>query len=447
MDAPEADGSTDNGVEKETDEKPAQDSKPASEWLFEGYARIGYRLRYTREYTDATEEDQDVRGILSLSLEDREKKPRFSFNLLGSFNLDVDGDPAGGCGPYCDVYNSYESNLKAQLYSAYIESRFDGTKLFVGRQSVYRGESLDFDGVRAEHRIVKDVNLSAYGGIPSNYWESSHDGDHFAGGGAELGVPKIFSLRADYVHIRDKKTMEPDDPVAKDNLVIISGKYLELKPLSVYGLYSTVNGDERRAMVRAKWADKANRLLVSASFLRQNKTLTDYSTELSPYYVVLADYAPYYKYKLMVLKGLSRNFEIEAGADFRELADDSDEGMLNHSYERFYGGFHLKKILKKKVDLTLMAEKWNASDTNDMVVVEGLVKLSLGKKLAVRIGSDFSRYVYDYSFKEERENVYCTFVRADYRFSGAGKFRFRYSFNGDEREDYHLFEASLIFSW
>jgi len=432
-------------TEKAATQSGGKNNSPG--WLFEGFARLGYKLRYTREYSDSTEEDQDIRGILSLSLRDREKKPKHSINLLGSFNIDTDGSPGGGTGPFRDANSSYRSSANAMLYSAYVESSFSKTRLFIGRQSVYRGESLDFDGIRAEHRAGKNLNLSLYGGIPSNFWESSPESDHFGGGGVEVGIPKKYSLRTDYIHIRDKKTYEPGKPAAKDNLIIISGKYRRFKPLDIYCLYSTVNGNERRALFRAKWIDKKNRLLINASVIRQHVMLADYSTEISPFVFVLAEYSPYYRYKLMMLKGLGSRFEIEAGADLRSLIESDDEGMLNHSYERYYAGVHFKKLLKKKLDLTLMAEKWNTLSGNHITAIEGLAKLYAGRKLIFRIGSDFSKYIYDYNFDEERENVYSAFARADYKVSRTSTIRFKYSFNRDDREDYNLFELSLILKW
>jgi hypothetical protein len=423
------------------------EKESGSEWLLDGYARLGYRLRYTREYSDATEEDQDIRGILSLSLSDHEKKPAFSLSILGSFNLDVDGSPSGGAGHYRDVYNSYSGNFKAQLYSAYVESHQGDARLFLGRQFVYRGESLDFDGLRAEYKLSKNVNISGYAGIPSNLWESSHEGDHFAGGGLELGIPEVLSLRADYIHIRDKKTYEPGEPVSKDNLTVITAKYVKHKPFTLYCLYSMVNGRERRMLLRAKWVDKKRRLAVSASMLRQNVALADYSTELSPFYIVLAEYEPYFRYRFMMLKGLSNSLDIEIGADIRVLVDSADEGMLNHSYERYYGGVHLKGLLGGKVDVTLMAERWDSLGRPDRNAIEGVIKYKPSRSLAIRLGTEFSKYVYDYNFEEERENVYSAYFRADYKLSKTIGVRFRYSYNSDERKDYNLFEISLILNW
>jgi hypothetical protein len=345
------------------------------------------------------------------------------------------------------VYDSHSGNFNATLYSAYIESHQGKCKFFLGRQAVYRGESLDFDGLRAECRLAQNLNASAYGGIPSNFWESSHEGDHFAGGGLEFGVPKVFSVRGDYIHIRDKLTYEPQEPVARDNLLVFTGKYVRLKPLVIDCLYSGVNGEQRRAMLRAKWLDKKKGLVISASMLRQNTALTSYSTEISPYYVVLAEYDPYYRYRLMFLKSLGEHIEVEAGADIRRLLDSDDEGMLNHSYERYYCGIHLKKLLRKKLDLTVMAEKWNATGRSDRTALEGFVKFAATDKLDIRVGSDFSRYLYDYNFNEEKENVYSTFVRADYAFSRAASIRVKYSLNRDDREDYNVIEAYLIFKW
>lgn len=436
----------DEAEKKEAGEEEEKESDSEG-WILEGYARLGHRLRFTRRYSDATEEDQDARGILSLSLSDREKKPRFSLNLLGSFNLDTDGSPHGGSGPYRDVCDSYSGNFNAQIYSAYAEYRQEKCKLFVGRQAIYRGESLDFDGLRAECRLAQKLNVSVYGGIPSNFWESSHEGDHFAGGGLEFGVPKVFSVRGDYIHIRDKMTREPEEPVAKDNLLIFTGKYIRLKPLTIDCLYSSVNGEQRRALLRARWLDKKNGFILSASVLRQNVALARYSTELSPYYVILAEYAPYCRYRLMILKRLCDRLEVEVGADARRLLDKDDEGMLNHSYERYYGGFHLKKLLKGKIDFTIMVEQWNATGRSDRTAIEGLVKFKAGKNLTLRAGSDFSKYLYDYNFSDEKENVYSTFVRADYKLSRTAGVRLKYSFNRDDREDYNVIEAYLILNW
>jgi len=418
-------------------------------WVLTGYANLGYRLRYTYGYIDSTEEDQDIRGLLSLSIKDRERDERFKFYMLANLNLDIDGRPAGGYGPYRDVYDTYRGNFKSQVYSAYLESRCShlNTTFTLGRQSIYRGESLDFDGLHAEYRASKNLNFSLYGGIPSNFWESSHKGDSFAGGGVEAGTPKKFSLRCDYVHIRDKKTYEPGEPVAKDDLVILSGKYLVLKPFSLYGLYSRLEGKERRALVRAKWADAKHGLLVSATFLRQNVTLMDYSTELSPYHVVLAEYAPYYRYKAMALKELGEHLSIEAGIDIRKLQDDADEGMLNHSYEKFYSSVHLVKLLDNKMDVSVSVEKWNASGHYDKTAIEGMVKVRVSPELKVRFGSDFSKYKYDYNLQQERENVSGFFARADYKFSPAASLRFKYSLERDEREVFNLLEFSLILSW
>ena len=435
-----------NPDKKEEEESPEKDDCTET-WILEGYARLGHRLRFTREYSDVTKEDQDTRGILSFSLSDREKKPQFSLNVLANFNLDTDGSPHEGSGPYRDAYYSDSGNLTAKLYSAYIESHQGNCKFFVGRQAVYRGESLDFDGLRAECRLGKNFNVSAYGGIPSNFWESSHEGDHFAGGGLEFGLQKVLSLRGDYIHIRDKMTYETGEPVARDNLFIFTGKYIRFKPLTVDFLYSSVNGGQRRGMLRAKWLDKKKGLLLSASMLRQNVALTQYSTEISPYYVILAEYAPYYRYRFLALKTLGKHVEVETGADIRKLLDHDDEGMLNHSYERYYGGIHIKKLLKKKLDFTVMAEKWNAAGRSDRTALEGFVKFAPSKKLAFRVGSDFSRYLYDYNFNEEKENVYSTFVRVDYRLSTTASLRLKYSFNRDDREDYNVIEAYLILNW
>jgi hypothetical protein len=257
----------------------------------------------------------------------------------------------------------------------------------------------------------------------------------------------VFSLRADYIHIRDKMTCVPQEPVARDNLLVFSGKYIRFKPLTIDCLYSSVNGQQRRALFRARWLDKKNGLVLSGSILRQNVALADYSTEISPYSVVLAEYAPYYRYRLMVLKGLGKHLEVETGADIRRLLDRDDEGMLNHSYERYYAGVHFKKVFKRKLDFTVMAERWNATGRSDRTALEGFVKLAASEKLTLRVGSDFSRYLYDYSFNEEKENVYSTYVRADYRLSRAASIRLKYSFNRDDREDYNVIEAYVVFNW
>ncbi len=437
-------------------ESPIQFSLPspinrlekAIDFPIDGTFTNRYRLRLT-----SSRSDQDFFQVLSLRAGNPEKN-KLSGAFLGRLSEDIDGrSPRDSFHPFSEITDTYNSNVNGRFYLGYADLRhfgwMDRARLEAirgGRQSFDESaETFIFDGGRIDTRAMErlmNLRLSAYGGLPVHYYESSTSGDAVGGAGAEASPFDRTRLRADYTFIKDKRAGFDGE----NNLVSLALWQGVGERINLHGRYNNLDGESRDYLVRGAYREASQDLLLQASFHHVLETLRDLSTELDPYFSILRDYRPYWEVDLRASKGLGEHFLVDAGASLRELIDDADEGTFNHEFRRYYLTPSSRSWPVEGMNLSLTGEVWD-SRGDRVYSAGGEVSQRFLKVLVASFGTFYSLYKVDFLSGDERTHDRTFYWKLDYQVLRDLKLTALYELERDDSFTYHTIEVGLRYSF
>ncbi|MBI3008699.1 MAG: hypothetical protein HYY56_04200 [Candidatus Omnitrophica bacterium] len=403
-----------------------------------GYSRQEYRVRWSE-----TQEDQDFYQYLSLNL-GKEGKDKVTGSFFSRLSADIDGRQSGNSFyPFADITDTYQDNINGRIYQAYLD--FNDvkylSKLRLGRQYVYEGETVQFDGARLELKPYwENIDFSFYGGVPTHLYESSLSGDWILGTGIEGRPLDGTRLRLDYVYVEDDNATWGDH---NDDLWVLSGWQRVMDNLNLNGKYSFLDKKERDASLRANLNYPDKDLSFQASYFRQLETLRDFSVEFSPFYPVAGEYFPFHQYDFSCRKGFGEKLGIEAGVSTRDLVEDTTETNFNHEYDRYFITISIYEFLLEDTEFSLTAEQWSSNDDIRTLGFEAEKKFN--KSVEVKAGSYYSLYKYDYYTSQERDDVRTAFFELELKpwKKKDVEWEIRYEAEDDDFDVYHTLKTGI----
>jgi hypothetical protein len=411
-----------------------------------------YRFRKSGE-----DEDQDIYGYMDLTTEylarseaERRVFSRLAFNLQGSTTWDIDsfeGAPpteGGSFFPFLDVTNTFSDRFKAFLYEANIEADnlYAFEKVRLGRQTVYREESVLFDGAYFRTRRWKTLSLDFYGGLPAHLYESSASGDGFAGAGIESRPLPGLSVGADYQYIHDNRTDIPDvDADASDHLYRFFGRYRFLREWTLGASASWTGSRDRRQTIDLRYLSETFGLMAHFRATRQNGIVDFQSNELSPYYYVMGEYAPYYQLQLDLHQPFLEHYALGAGFNIRQLEDSDDSGEFNHSFNNFFLTFETFELWNGMRAL-IRGDIWDANGGDETSSLGFELEQSLWIVRA-RLGTSYSLYRFDEFTGTERERDRVYYARLRWRINEHLSFDTDYRYERDSETEYHVAQGGI----
>jgi len=407
-----------------------------------GYSRQDFRLRWSEN-----EEDQDFYQYLSLEL-GKEGKDKVTGSFFSRLSVDIDGRQSGDSFyPFADITDTYQDNINGRIYQAYLDFNDVGylSKLRLGRQYVYEGETVQFDGAKLElNPYWENIALSFYGGVPTHLYESSLSGDWILGTGIEGRPLDRTRLRLDYVYVEDDSATWGDH---NDDLIILSGWQNIFDNLNLNGKYSFLDKKERDASLRANLNYPKEDISFQVSYFRQLEVLRDFTVEFSPFYPVAGEYFPFHQYDFSCRKGFGEKLGIETGFTMRDLVEDTTETNFNHEYNRYYLTLSIYELWLEDTEVSFTAEQWSSNDDIRTLGFEAEKKFN--KNVKVKAGSYYSLYKYDYYTQEERDDVRTAFLELKFK---PGKKRnvewqIRYEAEDDDFDVYHILKTGIKYNF
>lgn len=403
-----------------------------------GYSRQEYRVRWSE-----TQEDQDFYQYLSLNL-GKEGKDKVTGSFFSRLSVDIDGRQTNDSYyVFSDITDSYNENINSRVYQAYLD--FNDvrylSKLRLGRQYVYEGETVQFDGARLELKPYWEyVDFSFYGGVPTHLYESSISGDWILGTGIEGRPLDKTRLRLDYVYAEDDSADWGDH---NNDLWVLSGWQRVMDNLSLHGKYSFLDKKERDASLRANLNYPDKDLSFQASYFRQMEVLRDFTVEFSPFYPVAGEYFPFHQYDFSCRKGFGEKLGIETGFTTRDLVEDTAETNFNHEYDRYFLTLSVYNFGFEDTEFSVTAEQWSSND--DIRTLGFEVEKKFNKSIEVKAGSYYSLYKYDYYTSEERDDVRTAFLELELKpwKKKDVEWEIRYEAEDDDFDVYHTLKTGI----
>ena len=402
-----------------------------------------YRFR-----TTSRESDQDLYGYLNLDgrlphegAKGARPYSSLNFNFQGSYNLDIDsfrgsGDPQGSFIPFSDITNTYQERLQGYIYSAYVE--LEELRSFelarAGRQQIYREYGILFDGGRVRTERWNTLALEVYGGLPAHLHESSPRGDAFAGAGVDSALLPGLVVGADYFYIRDER--DRGLPDSDEHVYLGRGTYRANEEWRIDASASWVDTRDRLQQVIASYNSIDWGLAGTLRAARQNGVADFQSSEISPYVFIEGSYAPYYQFTLDLRQPIGDTFGAGGGVDVRQLEDESDDRLYNHSFRNFYLQADAAELWPGS-RLTVRGDLWDTVGGDDIHSVGFEVDQKVGELLRARAGTSFALYRIDLFTGKERERDRLYYLRLRWNVARGLEVDTDYHYERDSVTEYH----------
>jgi hypothetical protein len=327
----------------------------------------------------------------------------------------------------------------AHVFSAYLEVRpgIDGVRLLRGGRQFLDElpEAGAMDGALARLGPVGPVELTLFGGLPSNLYESSSSGDAMGGACAALRPWAGGRVQLDYLHLRDRTRFGD----FADDLLGLSVEHVEGR--AIFHLRHTLLEFENRetAFRATALVPEADLVLgVSASFLWKRQGA--FALALDPYNLFLVDLEPYATGGVNVGVGLGGPFFLDAAAAVRELVGGGAETAYNHAFRRFTVTPRSQGWLHPSLSIAVPLDAWFSS-ADEFWTMGVDLGWTISKEASLSAGTSFALYTIDELSGVERERVRTTYVALRWRPSAGLELRVRYEFEDSGLGDFHTLTA------
>jgi len=399
--------------------------------------------RYTGRWGGG-DDDHDLSQVLDASYDDAAGSG-LSGSVLAQFFWDIGGsDPDSA---FYGLQDTYDGQLTGRLYHAYVDVHGLAATpaLRIGRQEIHETPvSVYFDGLSVETSRVagSGTRLGAYGGIPTQPYESSSSGDVLLGLYALTDAWPGGRLRTEWMHVEDESlTGEHADDLLGVRLdQTIDG---EQQSTSLGSAFTALDGEERDLRLLASHYDAEHELTLDASFYELFETQRDLAVPLDPFYSTLYELFPYTQLTLSSSKAWE-DVRLQGGLDVRRVSDAQDVGQFNHDFERYTLTGTLTDLLARGAALGLTGEVWDSDDSD--VQTWGLdLSRAIEERWDVSLGSYYSLFKYDYYLGEERDHVRTYYTHLRYRRTESLRWSLSYEFEDNDFDDYQRLRLGL--SW
>lgn len=385
------------------------------------------RLR-GRRTNDA--EDLDLYTTLNLDVGDEKRHP-YTAHVGGRLWWDV-----GGSGSiFSGLEDTHDGDLTGKLYDAYVDAHeVDSLEVLrLGRQQLWETpEFVVFDGVRVETEALgPGIELGAYGGLPTHFYESSSSGDLVAGVFGRARPWKGGRVRLDWMHLEDEYRLGSyDNDLLGVNVWQTLGKQLTLE-----GEYTRLEERDRDARLTANYVDRASDLSLQVSFYRLLEEQRDFALAADPFFASLQELSPYSQVGLLASKAVTESLDLDVGVDVRRLDDSSDEAEFNHEFEHYFANASFSDLGRDDLSLTLTADYWE-DDQQDVSTWGADLTHQIDAELRGSLGSYYSLYKYDLFLDSERDDVRTYYLKLRWERSKALRWDAAIEYEDDDLEEY-----------
>jgi hypothetical protein len=395
---------------------------PDASYAAKGYFSTRYIYR-TAKLPDLRATDQDAFGDLRFDVSSpKERSPEFHF--FGTARSDLDGN--GGSGtfrPFADVADTHRSRVRGYVYEAHLdlnEPFAKVTRLRLGRQAGTRDEPVFFDGIAADMGDEK-LNLTLYGGAAVHFYEIGNrwGRDDLEGAGLDMYPTPLTGLSFDYLSVRDERTLFSGDGSRRDRLLAAKLTQRFAQYDRVTAKYRYLNNEPRDVSVNASALSLEHEVEMSVGFFRQFRTQNELSNELSLFFDVIGQSAPYQSFDIKIRKFFAGFIAVDLGYFKRALLDAAaDRGPFDREFTRKYFDVELSDLFAPGLSWTGIAEWWESGQRTFRTVGQDLTyafKKKSGKQAKVSAGTSYSLYKYDYYIDlGAREQVRTYYLTAKY---------------------------------
>lgn len=403
-------------------------------------------MRYVGRWTEGSH-DNDLYGYGEVNLGDpREHMITAHASGLLAWDLDRERNPTE---PFFSVDDTYSKDVTGQLYSAYIDVnsvagnpwRDTLRRVRMGRQALYDTPvTLFLDGASIETMPLTesyDVTLSGFVGVPSYFFESSSDGDITYGGAVKLAPWTAAQFRFDYMHVTDQYL----GSTQRDDLF---GLRLDQQVASTLFLSAHLNlfsNDPRDLGLNAQWTDPDLDLTVVGRYTAVLANQGFRAINFDYFTPIEGTYFAYDQFEFSAQKELGEHAYLAGGVDFREMRNDSDEGLFNHEFRRYHATPGVADWPWEGFDGSLTFEYWNAGG-DDYVTYGGDLEQAVNDEWTVSTGLLYQLFRYDSFTQHERENVYVTYLKLTWDATDDLRLRGMYEYEDGDTEDF----STLMFT-
>lgn len=426
--------------------EPQETTKPDEASKYS--ARGSFDFKYLGRWT-AGARDHDLFMYGSIDIGD----PRTHFATAHAsgrvaWDLDRNRDPAH---PFRSVDDSRSGDVTGRVYSAYVDlNGVESTamkgmlkRVRIGRQIMYdTPRTLFLDGMSLHTPPATewmDLDVIAYGGVPSHLFESSASGDSAAGAAIRFGPWTGGRFRLDYMHVTDEYLASNAD----DDLFGVRWDQRIGQRLFLNAHVNMIDFEDSGDVgAFASWTDPESDFNVT---LRYTGLLGDdkrRSIDLDYFTEVLATYVSFDQYDVALHKGLGESVYFAAGAQVRELRNDAKESLFNHEFHRYHGTAGLTEWPWTGLDASATYEYWDAGGDRFTTVGADLTQKSDGR-WSGSIGTFFELFRYDVLRGQENEDVQVSYLKLAYNFSEQQRLRLRLEFEDGETDDFYTLGLSM----
>jgi len=390
-------------------------------------------LRYRR--TDDAE-DADLLETLSLDVGNAERDP-LSAHVLAYAAADLDGRSFddGEDADFADLDDTYESDVIARLYDAYVDVHTvdELAALRLGRQTLYDTPVLAlFDGVwlETDELARKETSLGLFLGRSIHHFETAFDDDQVAGAYVQAVPWRAGRLRLDYMHLVDDTRLTKE----KEDLLSLRAWQSVGDELRLSAGHTRLDGEERDVFARANWFDPEHDLGLQLSYYELLETQGQLAYELDPYSALLFEQDPYRQWQVTASKGLGSRVVLEAGASFRRLSDEDDEGQFNREYDQQHLTLTVSD-LPGATELAVTGTQYDDSGSKIETLGADLGR-DFGSDWNASLGTYYALYEVDVFLERERDHARVWYARAKNRRGEDLTLDFRVEYETDDFDDY-----------
>ena len=399
---------------------------------YQGWLDMRFRMR-----SEASSSTRDVDLIVGSYFELNSNENAGKFVLDGVLYADLDNE-TGGDEAFYSLSDTWNDSMHGFVYNAWLG--IDDFKL--GRQEIHRADALFFDGLKYDHKLTSEAKLTVFGGTPVHFYDESSSGDRMAGLGLDWRVSPKLRVAVDEVWLRDSAVrFSGADGTANDLLSVVSATWLANQNGMVRGSASMVGDRARRQDISGQWYMPNKDLWARFRLRHQNDYGEFIATEIAPFSAVIGDVAPYWDSSVELTKRMSEQIDIGFGYQGRMLENDSDVGINNREFNRWYISVDHDELPFTNSSGGLRADIWDSSD-GSIIAGGAWLKWDFNAKHEFSVGTDFSKYRFDVFTGREYLDDRQYWIKAKLPLGDQRRMRLRYSRDRSQFGTDHLFEAA-----
>lgn len=322
--------------------------------------------------------------------------------FAGRFDWDMNGlvESNGGV-PAEDAsfvgYNDLEGDrLTQRVDMAYVDFNRVGPidKIRLGRQFHEGFTGGHFDGAQIFARPFEATSVTAYAGVPVNFYkqtgDSPYSSDRIYGGSVTNRWIDNLALTLDVQGVRDRTSLYGTQ---QDYNAVLGARYRFLDNLRASLVESVINGQQRDLNGNVSYWNADHDFSLTFNYIWMPEKIEELTSEYTPYTDILNALEPYQLFRFMGTKGLGDHLEVGGELTLRELVEKTDESAYNKEYTFTQASISLLDLPVEDLRATLHWEHWDTVD-DSQYTLGGEVRKRLGRAHSLEAGTYFSKFKY-----------------------------------------------------